>query len=148
MSFRAFIDNIVVLVDVGLRVLKLEEARLWSCVRPRGFGVLKQTGEDSMASLFTYSQGLLAVPAGVVSQRVNISVDGVAQGEQLLPADATEAIFKAGDVGATVVFNLDYVDAAGNDSANAETSFIVADAIAPDAPAGFGVLTQTGEETV
>ena len=90
----------------------------------------------------------MAVPAGVATQRVNVSVDGVAQDVQLLPADATEVIFKAGDVGATVVVTLDYVDAAGNDSGNAETTFVVADTTAPVAPEGFGVLSQTGEETV
>jgi hypothetical protein len=151
-SICTILDELEEFISASTKVLVQVEAglkqKVWAQVRPHGFGVRRQIGEDIMAQLFTYSQGLLAVPAGVATQRVNVSVDGVAQDVQLLPADATEVIFKAGDVGATVVVTLDYVDAAGNDSGNAETTFVVADTTAPVAPEGFGVLSQTGEETV
>lgn len=102
-----------------------------------------------MAKVFTNVQQLLAVTAiGVVQQRIVVSVDGTDQEPQLLSVDATEFVFKCGPEGANVKLSLDYLDAAGNDSANFEDTFIVADEIPPDAPLGFGVRTQIAEEEV
>lgn len=139
-------------LDESLAVLRLTRilARnlVWGLtVRPRGFGVRVQESEE-MGQLFTYKQGLLAVPAGVASQRLAVTVDGVSQEPVTIAADATDVEFKAGPVGASVTLSLDYLDSSGNDSANVETTFVVVDGIPPEAPAGFGEIAQIAEENV
>jgi len=136
-----------------LTVLKLMAVLLrlivWGLtVRPKGFGARVQVKEEieGMAKVFTYKQGLLAVPVGVASQRLVVTVDGVSGEPITIASEATDVEFKAGPEGVTVELSLDYLDSAGNDSANATTSFVVADAIGPDMPAGFGELVQTAEE--
>ena len=99
-----------------------------------------------MAKLFTYRQGLLPVPIGVASQRLVVTVNGVAQEPLPITADADVVQFKAGPEGATVGLSLDYIDSAGNDSTNFEAEFVIVDGVAPDAPTGFGELAQIGEE--
>jgi len=135
----------------SIAVLKLVRALLWGLtVSPRGFGSRVQLAEESrqMAKVFTYRQGLLTPPAGVASQRLVVAVDGVSQEPVTVAADATSIDFKAGPEGATVVLSLDYLDAAGNDSANAEATFTVVDSIPPEAPVGFGEVTQIAEEEI
>lgn len=136
-----------------LTILKLTATLLrvivWSLtVRPKGFGVRVQIDEEwtGMAKLFTYRQGLLPVPIGVASQRLVVTVNGVAQEPLPITADADVVQFKAGPEGATVGLSLDYIDSAGNDSTNFEAEFVIVDGVAPDAPTGFGELAQIGEE--
>ena len=143
------------LVEIMIRVLLLVvllKFLVWSLtVRPTGIGKRVQIKEEGsgMAKVFTYVQQLLAVTAiGVAQQRVVVSVDGTDQEPQLLPVDATEVTFKVGPEGANVKVSLDYLDTAGNDSANFEDTFIVADEIPPEAPLGFGTRAQTAEEEV
>ena len=137
-----------VLVDL-LVCLKLWRKLLWRLTtRPRAFGKLKQTKENTMSQVFTYSLGLLTPPADVAKQRLVVTVDGVPSPELVLDASATSVEFDAGPAGASVTLSLDYLDAAGNDSENLEMSFVVEDKIAPAVPAGFGELVQTAEKTV
>ena len=119
-------------------------------VRPRGFGVRRQVKEEfiGMAQVFTYKQGLLTPPAGVESQRIVVTVDGVAGEPIAVAADATDVEFKAGPAGVTVNLVLDYLDSAGNDSGNFEQQFVIVDGVPPEAPQGFGELTQIAEEEV
>lgn len=100
-----------------------------------------------MAQLFTYRLGLLAVPAGVASQRLAVTVNGTDQTPIEISKDATEVEFKAGPVGAEVKLSLDYLDAGGNDSDNLEMPpFTIVDSVPPETPTGFGDLTQVSEE--
>lgn len=143
------------LIDITIRVMLLIEVLLknlgWALiVRPKGVGKRVQIKEEGsgMAKVFTYNQQLLPAHSGVDQQRIVVSVDGTDQEPQLLLADATEFVFKVGPEGANVKLTLDYLDAAGNDSANFEDTFIVADEIPPDAPIGFGARTEIAEEEV
>jgi hypothetical protein len=132
-----------------LIVLKLLRAFLWAwVVQPDGLGRRTQIKEEliCMAKVFTYRQELLPVKPGVAQQRLTVSVNGVAQEPQVLTADATSAEFKAGPEGAAVDLRLDYLDSAGNDSSDFESSFVVADTIPPAGPEGLGALTQIAEE--
>ncbi len=134
-----------------LFVLQLTRSLLWFLtVRPPGFGKRTQLSEESdlMGQVFTYRQELLPVKPGVSGQRLTVTVDGVSQEPQSLGADATSADFKAGPTGASVELRLDYLDAAGNDSDDVTTTFVVVDGIPPAAPEGFGTITQIAEETV
>lgn len=134
-----------------IALLRLVRSLLWRLFfKPSGFGRLIQVSEEGvgMSKLFTYRQELLAVPVGVAGQRFTVKVDGVVKDTQALEASATEAIFKAGPEGATVEITLDYVDAAGNDSADLSHEFVIVDQVPPDAPVGFGGITQTAEENV
>lgn len=98
--------------------------------------------------LFTYRLGLLAPPAGVAKQRLTVTVGEQApQQFELSPGDVSVE-FKAGPAGEVVELSLDYVDDAGNDSANLEMEFTVEDKIAPAMPEGFGDLNQIAEENV
>lgn len=118
--------------------------------RPDGFGNLVQIKEEGseMSKVFTYSQGLLPVKAGVDSQRLVVTVDGVETETISIASDATAVEFKAGPEGATVKLSLDYLDAAGNDSDNVEFEFVVVDQVPPETPDGFGKLAQIAEEEV
>lgn len=143
------------LIDTMIRVFLLVEVLLkvlvWRfTVRPTGIGRRVQIKEEGsrMAKVFTYVQQLLPPHSGVDKQRIVISVDGADQEPQLLDVTDTEVTFKVGPEGANVKLTLDYVDAAGNDSANFEDTFIVADEIPPEAPLGFGLRAQTAEEDV
>lgn len=144
--FKSVLTELLVVLRLSIPLLRM---LVWCLtVRPPGFGVRVQVSEgiSGMAQVFTYRQGLLPVVAGVASQRLVVSVDGVAQDPIELPAEATEAVFKAGPAGSVVTLSLDYLDAAGNDSLNAETSFVIVDGIPPAAPEGFGATEQIAEE--
>lgn len=134
-----------------IAVLTLLRALLWAMTqRPLGLGKRVQIFEEgeSMAKVFTYRQGLLTPPAGVASQRLVVTVDGVTQEPITVPASAESIEFRAGPEGASVTLSLDYLDDAGNDSGNVEASFVVTDTIGPAAPDGFGELSQIAEEEV
>ena len=146
---RAVLSDIVEIIRL-LRVL-LESLVFGFTVRPTGFGKRTQLREEfgAMAKVFTYVQGLVPAPEGVANQRLTVEVDGVKQEPPIVVGRDSEAVeFKAGPEGATVVLTLDYLDEAGNDSGDISTSFVVADEIAPEAPVGFGTLTQIAEESV
>lgn len=156
------LSKITKLVEVMIRVLLLVETLLkvflWRfTVRPAGFGdrvQIKETG-SGMSKLFTYKQALLPIPEdritnqGIVSQRLQVTVNGVEQPVPAVVDVRAESIeFKAGPVGASVDLKLDCLDAEGNDSNDVTVSFVVIDGVAPDAPEGFGELTQIAEEEV
>lgn len=101
-----------------------------------------------MAKRFTYTQGLLPIKPGTVSQRLRVFIDDVMTDEQPLPGDATLCTFKAGPEGARVRLLLDYLDEHGNDSGDAEDAFVVEDKIGPATPDGFGTRTQVAEEDI
>lgn len=133
-----------------LACLVLWRRCLWLlAMRPAGFGRLVQVEEVVVMGkqIFTYSLALLKPPAGVAQQRLTVKVDGVQTVEYLTGPETSAFKFEAGPVGADVVVSLDYLDAAGNDSANTELTFKVEDKIAPEAPEGFGELTQVAERT-
>ncbi len=133
----------------ALIVLALARKFLWRmCVSPNGFGPLKQIGERLVMGqkIFTYSQGLLPVPAeaDVVKQRLTVKFNG--EVDRVHEVDRTADVFKfEAPEGVEVTLDLDYLDAAGNDSENVSTSFVVVDNLAPSAPAGFGELKQVAE---
>jgi hypothetical protein len=127
--------------------LVLGRKLLWMLtMRPRAFGALRQIAEDVLMQMFTYRQGLLTPPAGVAQQRLIVVVGDAEPVEITVGAEADAVDFKAGPVGVTVKLSLDYLDAAGNDSANLTHEFVVEDKIAPAAPEGFGDLSQIAEE--
>lgn len=133
-----------------LACLVLWRRCLWLlAMRPAGFGKLVQVKESVVMGkqIFTYSLALLEPPAGVAQQRLTVKVDGVQTVEYLTGPETSAFKFEAGPVGADVVVSLDYLDAAGNDSANVELAFKIVDQIPPDAPEGFGELTQVAERT-
>ena len=149
------LSKLKAVLDELLGVLKLLRVLLkWLVfgltVRPRGLGNRVQLDEEFsvMGQLFTYRQGLLPAPTGVASQRLVVTVDGVSQEPISIEAEATSVDFKAGPAGASVTLSLDYLDAAGNDGDNFETTFIVVDGIPPEAPSGFGEIVQLAEEFV
>lgn len=125
---------------------------LWKlCVIPIGFGSLRQLSErvSGMSKMFTYNLGLLPVPAGVAKQRLVVKRGEEVIGDPVtVDAAATEVQFEAGPEGAEITLSLDYMDEAGNDSANLEMTFTVVDQVAPAAPEGFGDLTQVAEREV
>ncbi len=149
-------------MDELLGVLKLLRVLLkWLVfgltVRPRGLGDCVQLSEEfsAMGQVFVFRQGLLPIPEekiksqGIVSQRLIVTVDGVAQEPIISEAEATSVIFKAGPAGASVARTLDYLDGSGNDSDNFEApAFVIVDGIAPEAPSGFGEIVQLAEEFV
>lgn len=144
------------MIEVSIRVLLLVELLLKSAVwaltvRPKGLGRLVQIEEKvtDMSKVFVYIQSLLTPPAGVDKQRFIVTVDGVAQEAQLVPASTTSVSFEAGPEGAIVGRTLDYLDAAGNDSANYEAEpFAVTDTIPPAGPTGLGDLVQVDEKEI
>lgn len=138
------------LIKEMIAVMRLVRALLWAITVVPSFGPRRQVKEEwnEMGQLFTYEQDLLPVKEGVDSQRLVVTVDGVDQEPIILPKDATMATFKAGPDGATVKLSLDYLDARGNDSGNAETEFVIVDKQPPAAPDGFGEIRQTAEENV
>ena len=147
-KLKAVLDELLIVLKLLRVLLRWYAFRL--TVRPRGFGVRVQLEEESsvMGQLFTYRQGLLPVPAGVASQRLVVTVDGVSQEPVSIEAEATSVDFKAGPAGSSLTLSLDYLDGAGNDSANLEMTFVVVDGIPPEAPSGFGEMVQLAEETV
>lgn len=149
------LSKLKAVMDELLGVLKLLRVLLkWLVfgltVRPRGLGNRVQLDEEFsvMGQLFTYRQGLLPAPSGVATQRLSVTVDGVAQEPISVEGEATSVDFKAGPAGASVTLSLEYLDSAGNDSANLETTFIVVDGVPPEAPSGFGEIVQLAEEFV
>lgn len=133
-----------------LACLVLWRRCLWLlAMRPAGFGLLVQVEEKVVMGkqIFTYSLALLKPPAGVDKQRLTVTVDGVKTLEYVTGPETPTFKFEAGPVGAKVVVSLDYLDAAGNDSANIEKAFEVVDGIPPEMPEGFGELTQVAERT-
>lgn len=149
------LSKLKAVLDELLGVLKLLRVLLkWLVfgltVRPRGLGNRVQLDEEFsvMGQLFTYRQGLLPAPSGVATQRLTVTVDGVAQEPISVEGEATSIDFKAGPAGASVTLSLEYLDSAGNDSANLETTFIVVDGVPPEPPSGFGEIVQLAEEFV
>lgn len=139
-QIREMLSHLIAYLVLGRKLL-------WMLtMRPRAFGALKQIAEDVLMQTFTYRQGLLTPPAGVAQQRLTVVVGDAEPVEFLGPPDQESIDFKAGPVGATVKLSLDYLDAAGNDSANLTHEFVVEDKIAPAAPEGFGDLSQIAEE--
>lgn len=154
-KIRAVLDELLIVLKL-LRVL-LRWLAFGLTVRPRGLGDCVQLSEEysAMGQVFVFRQGLLPIPEakiknqGIVSQRLIVTVDGVAQEPIISEAEATSVIFKAGPAGATVTRSIDYLDNAGNDSDNFDApAFVIIDGIAPEAPAGFGEVVQIGEEFV
>ena len=139
------------LITETIAVLRLLRALLWwLTVSPDGFGKLVQIEERmlSMGKVFDYSLELLPVKPGVDSQRLVVTVDGTSRDPIALAADATSVTITDLPEGSSVTLSLDYLDSAGNDSANVEVALIVTDEIGPDAPDGFGALTQIAEREV
>jgi hypothetical protein len=139
------------LITETIAVLRLLCALLWWLkVSPDGFGKLVQIEERllNMGKVFDYSLELLPVKPGVDSQRLVVTVDGTSRDPIALAADATSVTITDLPEGASVTLSLDYLDSAGNDSANVEVALIVTDEIGPDAPDGFGALTQIAEREV
>ena len=147
-KLKSVLDELVIVLRLARVLLRWYAFRL--TVRPRGFGVRVQLNEEFsfMGQVFTYRQGLLPAPSGVATQRLSVTVNGVAQEPISVEGEATSVDFKAGPAGASVTLSLDYLDAAGNDSDNFETTFVVVDGIPPEAPAGFGEVVQLAEEFV
>jgi len=147
-KLKSVLDELVIVLRLARVLLRWYAFRL--TVRPRGFGVRVQLEEEFslMGQLFTYRQGLLPAPTGVASQRLVVTVDGVSQEPISIEAEATSVDFKAGPAGASVTLSLEYLDGAGNDSANLEMTFVVVDGIPPEAPSGFGDMVQLAEEFV
>lgn len=147
-KMRAVLDELLIVLKL-LRVL-LRWLAFGLAVRPRGLGKRVQLNEEFsvMGQVFTYRQGLLPAPSGIATQRLTVTVDGVAQEPISVEGEATSVDFKAGPAGASVTLSLEYLDAAGNDSDNFETTFVVVDGIPPEAPAGFGEVVQLAEEFV
>ena len=147
-KLKSVLDELVIVLRLTRVLLRWYAFRL--TVRPRGFGVRVQLNEEFsfMGQVFTYRQGLLPAPSGVATQRLSVTVNGVAQEPISVEGEATSVDFKAGPAGASVTLSLDYLDAAGNDSDNFETTFVVVDGIPPEAPAGFGEVVQLAEEFV
>lgn len=117
-------------------------------VVPVGFGRLIQFRErvEMGQKFFGYKLALLPVPAGVAQQRLVVKRGEEVLGDPItVGADVLSVEFEAGPEGAEITLSLDYLDDSGNDSTNLEQTFVVADTIAPDAPAGFGELVQTRE---
>lgn len=147
-KMRAVLDELLIVLKL-LRVL-LRWLAFGLTVRPRGLGKRVQLNEEFsvMGQVFTYRQGLLPAPSGIATQRLTVTVDGVAQEPISVEGEATSVDFKAGPAGASVTLSLDYLDAAGNDSDNFEATFVVVDGIPPEAPTGFGEVVQLAEEFV
>lgn len=145
-KLKSVLSDLSEFLRIATRLLLKIEWALFT--RPDGLGELTQIREEGegMTKVFTYSQALLPVKAGVDSQRLVVTVDGVDQEPILIASDATAVEFKAGPEGATVKLSLDYLDAAGNDSDNVEFEFVVVDQVPPETPDGFGSLKQIAEE--
>ena len=153
-KLKAVLDELLIVLKLSIVLLKWLVFGL--TVRPRGLGDCAQLSEEfsAMGQVFVFRQGLLPIPEekiksqGIVSQRLIVTVDGVAQEPIISEAEATSVIFKAGPAGASVARSLDYLDASGNDSDNFEApAFVIVDGIAPEAPTGFGEVVQIGEES-
>lgn len=147
-KIRGVLDELLIVLKL-LRVV-LRWLAFGLTVRPRGLGKRVQLNEEFsvMGQVFTYRQGLLPAPSGIATQRLTVTVDGVAQEPISVEGEATSVDFKAGPAGASVTLSLDYLDAAGNDSDNFEATFVVVDGIPPEAPTGFGEVVQLAEEFV
>jgi hypothetical protein len=120
-------------------------------VRPNNLGKIVQVREVEMAKQIHFEYkvtDLKEPPVGTDKQRLSITVDGVEKEPVVIGSADREMSFVVGPAGAVVDLKFDYIDAAGNDSGDFTTTFVVEDKVAPSAPVDLGVMTQVAEVEV
>lgn len=131
------------------RIRESQERIAWSTVRPSGFsGVSINNMMENGMAVSNVSLGILPAPspAETASQRLEVHVAGFTSLTLTVPVEGGTANFAVAP-GSEVTCELACIDAAGNVSAEASTTFSATDNTAPPAPEGFGAVSINDTET-